>query len=219
MTGEAPPRQASFAESLTRFWLGTVGGVLVGMIAFGSAVFRPDHTAFQCLTVGALLAAVLTMIRMTDGRETLPLVLLLVLGYAALRGGLAPWDGWASGIVGLLLGFGILLVALLFDELAKVGIRFGKFLVLGPLLGGVYLAVAPISEISQMTPFDSIRPILLQVFVGVVIGDGVGLGVEIAELIPWDRMDAMDAERAEAAALEDGARPETSERAPADGGA
>jgi hypothetical protein len=111
--------------------------------------------------------------------------LVLALAYGALQAGIATEIRWAAGLAGALFGLGMLVVAEIYDELARSGFRFGKFLVVGPLLGGVALAVAPIGHYEDLIVFDSLRPLLLQLFMGVVVGDGVGLGIELAELIPW----------------------------------
>ena len=52
------------------------------------------------------------------------------------------------------------------------------------LLGGVLLAIGPIVGYHDLIAFDAVRPLLLQTFLGVVVGDGVGLGIELGELIP-----------------------------------
>ena len=51
------------------------------------------------------------------------------------------------------------------------------------LIGGLYLALTPLVEFHSLTS-NSVMWILMEhVLLGVVIGDGVGLGVEVAELL------------------------------------
>jgi hypothetical protein len=168
------------ASALIRFWLGTVGAMLGGYFAFRGALFQPDHPAFQSLTVGMLTAGVLTLVRLGLRGQAL----MLALAYGVLQLGITDQGRWAQGIGGLLLGLGLVIVGEIYNELALYGFRFGKFLIVGPLLGGVLLAVAPIVELGSMIPFDAVRPLLLQLFLGVVVGDGAGLGLELAELLP-----------------------------------
>ena len=110
---------------------------------------------------------------------------MLALAYGVLQLGVTDRGRWAAGLAGVLLGLGILVVAEIYSELADSGFRFGKFLLVGPLLGGVLLSVTPIRDFHALILYDAVRPMLVQLFMGVVIGDGVGLGLELAELIPW----------------------------------
>jgi hypothetical protein len=107
---------------------------------------------------------------------------LLIPAYTGLRLAFAQSGGWRIGTSALLLAAGVFLVALIFDQLGRHGVRFGKFLVAGPLLGGVCLAVAPLSQLHALNMYDSFDPLMVQLFMGIVIGDGAGLGVELAEL-------------------------------------
>jgi hypothetical protein len=180
------PRGRGLAEflaaALVRFWLGTAGGLAGGYLAFRGMLFRPEHPAFHSLAVGMLAAGILTLVRMSLRGQAFT----LALAYGALQLAIAEEIRWATGLAGALFGLGLVVVAEIYHELAERGFRFGKFLIVGPLLGGVALAVAPIGHYEELIVLDSLRPLLLQLFIGVVVGDGVGLGVELAELIPWD---------------------------------
>lgn len=166
--------------TLCRFGLGTAAGALAGLAVFRGAIFQPADPAFDCLAVGALLAGLAAFVRL--GRPGQALV--LALAFASLRAGLAPERGVATVLEAVLLGLGTLLVAILYDLLARDGLRFGKFLVMGPLLGGIYFAVTPIARFGDLTPTGAADTLLFQLFLGLVIGDGVGLGLELAELLP-----------------------------------
>jgi hypothetical protein len=79
----------------------------------------------------------------------------------------------------------LILLALVYDALARQGFRIGKFVLMGPLLGGLYVAATPVTLLQGTTTVDaehSMTTLLLNCFLGIVIGDGVGLGAEIAEL-------------------------------------
>ena len=93
-------------------------------------------------------------------------------------------EGWLPASLSLLrtgiLAGGVLLVAILYDLLAQEGYRFGKFLAVGPLLAGVYLAATAVAAATIAGP--ATRSLWLNLLLGVVIGDAVGLGLEISEL-------------------------------------
>ncbi len=163
---------------MIRFWSGAAGGVLAGFAAFGWKVFRPDHPGFECVTIGVLLAGMLTLVRMSHFGSALG----LVVAYSALRVALSPILRWNSALVGLLVVLGIFVIAVIYDMLARSGLRFGKFILLGPLLGGVYLAVAPIAEAPSMNVFNAASVLVFRLALGVLIGEGVALGFELAEL-------------------------------------
>jgi hypothetical protein len=171
---------AFLATALVRFWLGTAGALIAGYAAFRGALFQPGHPAFECITIGMLCAGIMTLVRLS----LRPQAVTLALGYGVLQLGITDSGRWAAGLAGALLGCGMIVVAEIYDELAKMGFRFGKFLLVGPLLGGVLLAIGPIVEYHDLIAFDAVRPLLLQTFLGVVVGDGVGLGIELGELIP-----------------------------------
>ena len=52
------------------------------------------------------------------------------------------------------------------------------------MLGGLFVALTPMVEFHTLTSNGASRMLMLQVLIGLLIGDGVGLGVELAEL-PW----------------------------------
>ncbi len=166
---------------MIRFWSGFAGGVLLGLVIFGQAVFRPDHPAFECVTVGALTAGMLTLARLEHRGQAIA----LVLGYTGLRIALAPMGRWSAAVSGVLLVLGIFGVAFFYDLLARSGLRFGKFMIVGPLLGGIYLALAPITELERMNVLNAASLLTFRLGLGVVIGEGVALGVELAELASW----------------------------------
>jgi hypothetical protein len=169
------------ADLFGRFWLGTAVAALFSYFTFGRAVLWPGESAFECLILGAVTAAMLTLV----GRSRLLEALVLIPAYGLLRS--AFGGEMRIAISGLLIAAGAFLVASIFARLGRHGIRFGKFLIVGPLLGGVCLAVSPISQFHAMSVYDAFSPMMIQLFVGIVVGDGAGLGVELAELLPWAR--------------------------------
>jgi hypothetical protein len=155
------------------------GSLMAGLLIFRSAIVIPDHPAFQCITVGALTAGVLALVRIRCHGQAV----VLMIAFALLRLGLVQSRGWLVALSGLLLAAGIYLTSLIFDLLGRKGLIFGKFLILGPLVGGLYLALTPMTEFSTLTSNGVMYVLMEHVLLGVVIGDGVGLGVEVAELL------------------------------------
>ena len=161
------------------FWLGTLTASAFGYVTFGERILSPRHGAFECVVLGTLTAAMLALV--SRGRRVE--AALLIPAYAWLRLAFAEQGSWGIVIVALLLAAGTYLVALIFDGLSRRGVQFGKFLVIGPLLGGVYLALAPLSQFNALSAYDSFDPLMVQLFIGIVIGDGAALGVELSDLL------------------------------------
>jgi hypothetical protein len=163
---------------LLRFLFGLAGALAAGLLVFRGQLFDPGGLPFQCVTVGALTAAMLALVRLSRPGS----VLLLIAAFGLARYGFAESLGWLPGISGFLLAAGIFLVALIFDLLARGGLALGKFLLVGPLIGGIYLALTPITEFHALTSDDVTRTLMLRFLVGMILGDGAGLGVELVEL-------------------------------------
>jgi MFS family permease len=87
-------------------------------------------------------------------------------------------------------GVGLWICGVLFDQIGRKGVRFGKFLLLGPFIGGVMMAVTPLMALGPAAPVDLWRALWFNAFLGIVVGDGVGLGVELAELLPSYRRES-----------------------------
>lgn len=167
---------------LLRFVLGSLGGVAAGVAVFRLAAFDPLTPAFQTVIASILAAGILVLVRV--GRTGAALALGISFGLIQL--GLGFRLGWpaafAAALSGVLLGVGLVPVAWVYRSIAEMGLRFGKFLVMGPLFGGLLLAVSPVLAWESMGVTNAVRTVLFYSFVGVVIGDGVGLGIELAEL-------------------------------------
>jgi len=163
---------------LIRFAPALCGSLGAGYLAFRGQIFEPSGLPFQAVTIGALSAAVLSLLRVSRGGIAVMLVLLFGVGQL----GMARAAGWMPALGGLLFGVGILLIALIFDLLGRGGLIFGKFLILGPLLAGLYVGLMPMMTFHTLAADDTLREVMLRVLLGLVVGDGVGLGVEIGEL-------------------------------------
>jgi hypothetical protein len=190
---------------LVRFAAGTAGSALAGLLVFREAPLDFARPASQSITMGALASAILALVRTSRPAGALRLVgafALLQLGVTWTSGlgatlAMAAWSAFT--------GLGMFLVAVVFDRMARGGVRIGKFLVSGPLLGGIYFAASPL--LSFVHPDDLLRALWMNAFLGIVIGDGVGLGVEAAELAVLPREPHAVAPRPAAGAAADGPGP------------
>ena len=52
------------------------------------------------------------------------------------------------------------------------------------LRDGIGIAVGPLLGMHELTVHDGVRTLFVQLLMGIVIGDGVGLGIELVELVP-----------------------------------
>jgi hypothetical protein len=171
-----------------RFIAGFAGSVLVGFLAFRWPVFEIGQPASQCVIVGALVAGAFTLFRVGRPVQAVALVCAFAVVQLPLNieHGLArclATFGWS-----LFLGLGICVVAAVFDRLGRLGFVFFKFLVAGPLLGGIYLAASPLLGLATGQPESVTTVMWLNSLIGIVIGDGAGFGIELVELVPAVRV-------------------------------
>lgn len=175
------------AEALPRFailWAaGAVGAAAAGALAFGSTLFQPGRHPFLALTAGILVAGVFAAVR----TEKTAGALALVTGWAALHLGASLEIGWPAVVARpgwcMAIGFGACLSAMVFHQLAERGYRFGKFLITGPMMGGIWVASTPIFLLGGGDHERLLAEFLMSAFLGLLVGDGAGFGVETAEWV------------------------------------
>lgn len=167
---------------LLRLAAGALGAFLAGLIAFRQQIFDLSSPAFQCIPMGALGAAILALVRTSR-----PVPAIRLIGaFALLQFGLAwssgPWSAVIMAAWSVVVGLGMWLIASIYDQLARVNVRFGKFLIVGPLLGGVYFAATPLASLAAGQSDYVLKSLWWNGFLGIVIGDGVAAAVEVVEL-------------------------------------
>ncbi len=163
---------------LLRFGLGLAAVLVAGLAVFRLAIFDVDAPAFHCMTIGPLVAALLALLR----SDRAGFAVAVAAAFALLRLGFVQSEGWTRPAAGACLVAGAFVVCLIFDLLARYGIRLGKFLILGPLLAGLYVAVTPLAEAGRLVGAELHATFLRWAFLGVLIGDATGFGVELADL-------------------------------------
>jgi hypothetical protein len=170
--------------ALLRFAAGASASVLAGIILFRVEVFRPTGPWFHCITAGALTAGVLALVRIGRSGQAAG----LAVAFALVHIGYAWTQSWPRALAeagwSAVVGGGVLLSALIFHRLGEDGYRFGKFALLGPLVAGVFFAAAAVRLLAPGWGDDPLAVLLRHVFVGLVVGDAAGLGVELVELLP-----------------------------------
>lgn len=170
---------------LLRIIAGTLGSTLAGWALFGSKVFQFGNPASQCIFMGTMASAIFALLR----AERAVQALWFVGAFGMLQIGLT----WSSGPIrcaatvgwSLFIGIGFVTAGLVFDRLARFHFRLGKFLVAGPLVGGIYFAATPLASFAIGRTDQVVIALWDNAMLGIAIGDGVGLGIEILELLGW----------------------------------
>ena len=74
-------------------------------------------------------------------------------------------------------------------EMNRAGHLFGrkdgtgrKFLLIGPMVGGIYLALAPLTQGSGMHVNNAWSQLIFRFALGLLIGQGLSIGMELADL-------------------------------------
>lgn len=187
---------ATVREIVLRAACGFAGSVLAGYVTFDVAgvggargggfretIFDPGRLASQCVSVGLIAALVFALVR--AGRASACLA--VAVAWSALMLGQAIGAGGGVSLVvrpfwALALAAGLFLAALVFDALAGEGFRAGKFLITAPLVAGFYLAAAPAVLADVGSGSGLFRELMMFALIGLVIGNGTGFGVEVAEM-------------------------------------
>ena len=73
-------------------------------------------------------------------------------------------------------------VTLIFDRLA-VRVPLGKFVVIGPLVGGLLFAATPMMEFRNLMPLGALDAMIAYGQLGLILGTGVAIGVETSDWI------------------------------------
>jgi len=166
-----------------RFLAGGGLAVLAGTALFPSVLSSIDQRPVPSIAVGLLAAGILALVRI----ELPSGALALAVAASVLELGLSMDHGWPRMVLEpawlLLVGGGAFLAAVVYDGMARSRYRFGKFLVLGTLFAGIYVAATPLALLVQPLARPVSGELMLNAFLGILVGDAVGLGVELIELV------------------------------------
>ena len=163
---------------LLRFWLGLIGGAAGGLIVYRVEIFDPLSPAFKTLTLGSTFAGLLALWRSSARGHAIA----LAAGYALFCLGFVNAYGWLSAFSGMAVGTGLLAITVIFDRLAG-RIPFGKFILIGPLVGALLFAATPMMEFHDLVPLGAINAMTAYGQLGWILGTGVALGVEVSDWV------------------------------------
>lgn len=168
----------SLAAVLLRFWAGVLGAAGGGLIVYRLEIFDPLSPAFKTLTMGSTFAGLLALWRSSARGHALA----LGVGYALFCLGFVNAYGWLSAVSGTAVGAGLIASTMVFDRLAE-RIPFGKFILIGPMVGGLLFAVTPMMEFQDLVPLGAINAMTAYGQLGWIIGTGVAIGIEFSDLM------------------------------------
>lgn len=160
---------------------GMAGSIIVGLISFGSKIFIYSLPAFHFILVGVAGAIIFATVRFFKkwiaATVVLVLALLLLITFKLTQ---SPQFVFQI-LMAITTGYTIFAMACLYRT--KLGkLLIGKFVLVGLALGILYVALAYGRFISLGMPatYSSLR--FFAVF-GFLIGCGLGVGIEIGELL------------------------------------
>jgi hypothetical protein len=171
-----------------RFLAGGALAVLAATALFPEALDGIEQRPVPAIAVGLLAAGILALVRV----ERPALALSLAVAAAVLELGLSIDHGWPRAALEpawlLLAGGGAFLGAVVYDGMARRGYRFGKFFVMGTLVAGAYVALTPVALLGHPMARPAGAEMMLNAFLGILVGDAVALGVELLELVSRSRL-------------------------------
>ena len=171
----------SFLRILLYFLFGVAGCIIAGLFFFGPSMFSIAHDGFQFITVGIAGAMIFTIVRFYNkwaaALIVLVLALILLISFKVLKFQhvISP-AVWALGT-----GYTLFGMACLFRT--KVGkIPIGKFLLVGLAVSLFYVILVLLTMAPFIRPFP-INALLINAVPGFFVGGGLGLGIEVGDLL------------------------------------
>ena len=173
----------SLTGILLRFWLGFLCAAAGGLAVYRIEIFNPLSPAFKTLTLGSTFAGLLALWRSSARGHAIA----LAVGYALFCLGFVNAYGWLTALSGTAVGVGLLAVTLIFDRLAG-RIPLGKFIFIGPLVGGLLFAATPMMEFRDLVPLGAINAMMAYGQLGWILGTGAALGMEVSDWVLRPRL-------------------------------
>jgi len=146
-------------------------------------ILPPDFPSpTGCLAAGALASGMFAFVRGGQAVQA------AALGAGAVSFQLAglwhqgPLPALTAAAGNLVEAGGIAGAAVVFHLLAERGVRLGKALLTGPMVGVAFAAAAPATQMGTASGEGALRPLLVGGVIGLIVGESVSLGLEAGEL-------------------------------------
>lgn len=179
---------SALVGAAARAGAGTITAWVLGWFLFHGRMFAPERMEFQVITIGLLTAWIVSLVRAQRvGWGAMSVVAFTVYQWASY----SPIDtkrAIVQTVAAFFVATGLLLAGIVFDRLGKMGLPVGKFLILGPMVGIMMLAVTPLATLVNVGVPDIPRLLIENLFLGMVIGNGVGIGIELVEQVAFRGM-------------------------------
>jgi hypothetical protein len=158
--------------------VGLVAVVAVGFLTYHGQCFRFPEPMLSLLLLGLMGGLIYAAAQMYDGRYT---VLVIALSFV-VRVALTPrsFSIVAAALYTLVVGFA--LVGAAYAQKSLTGLKFGRFISMGLIVGAGY-ALMTLLFVSMWNTQTGLSTFWSQTFLGAKLGGAMGLGFELVDLI------------------------------------
>lgn len=167
-------------QSMIISFFGMIGCMLIGYLFLGSRIFIPRDPAFQFIVYGFIGSVMFSILRFSSLRSFLFVsVLFYLIEVTIIKFGKV--DIFFARFLFFWGVVGSIFIFYKFFYLNLKVLKIGKFIILGGILALANMLIVSIG--GQFVSVDNLKAIIEgQAFFGLLIGSGIGLGIEIAEL-------------------------------------
>ncbi len=161
--------------------IGTICSILIGYSYFGLKVFNPKISSFQFFITGLIGAIFYATLKVYKLRNALFILLFLFIFHEII----IKTSTLSYFIRDLLFIGGISLSIIIFinffhEKLKEI--KFGKFLTFASLFTITYIIITVILGLF-LSPVEIKNVLLTNVFIGSLLGIGLGIGLELSEIL------------------------------------
>lgn len=156
--------------------------MLMGLLAYGGRIFDPGQVTFQFIVSGLIGGAFVVAVRASRAMYVAAVGIFAFVLTTATSGPVSP---------NILLRNAVWVIALLVAVLAALRIEdkvrrlsIGKFVLWAAVFGIVYLFALEVLSVIRHVPVNA-EVVIENLKLGALIGAGIGLGHEIAEVTRW----------------------------------
>jgi hypothetical protein len=161
--------------------LALLASIAGGLVFFGWGALRPSSAGFQVLATGAAGAAGAVALRRSGRTWAVVAALLVLLAIHLAVGSGGYRTGWPAILWLAVIAVSILAGFLVFDGMRRVT-HFGRFVFVSLLMGAGFAGASALVAVLMGLPQLS-ASLRINFAVGSLAGAGIGLGLEVAELL------------------------------------